>query len=99
MNSNIALKSALLTLLASTAMGLGASAHAGSMASDKPMAMAADNATEKCYGVNAAHKNDCKAGSHSCAGQSAHARDPKSFVEVPSGLCSKIDGGSAQPKG
>ena len=98
MNSNIALKSALLTMLASTAMGIGASASAGSMAGDKP-AMASDNATEKCYGVNAAHKNDCKAGSHSCAGQSARARDPKSFVEVPSGLCSKIDGGSSQPKG
>ncbi len=93
MNSNIALKSALLTLLASTALGGAASAVAG----DKPMAMAAD-ASEKCYGINAAHKNDCKAGTHSCAGQSAKARDPMSFVEVPAGLCQKLDGGSMAPK-
>jgi uncharacterized membrane protein len=48
---------------------------------------------EKCYGVNAAAKNDCAEGVHSCAGQSTQARDPKSFVLLPAGDCTKIQGG------
>jgi uncharacterized membrane protein len=50
---------------------------------------------EKCYGINAAGKNDCAAGAHSCAGQSTMARDPKSFVLVPQGDCAKIAGGTS----
>jgi len=49
---------------------------------------------EKCYGINAVSKNDCAAGAHSCAGQSTTARDPKSFVLVPTGDCAKIAGGT-----
>jgi uncharacterized membrane protein len=49
---------------------------------------------EKCYGINAAGKNDCAAGAHSCAGQATAARDPKSFVLVPAGDCAKIAGGT-----
>ncbi len=48
---------------------------------------------EKCYGINAAAKNDCAEGAHSCAGQATQARDPKSFVLLPAGDCSKIQGG------
>ena len=48
---------------------------------------------EKCYGINAAAKNDCAEGAHSCAGQATVARDPKSFVLLPAGDCSKIAGG------
>lgn len=51
----------------------------------------------KCYGINAAHKNDCKSPGHSCAGQDDKSRDPAAFVAVPSGLCEKIDGGSTTP--
>ena len=57
----------------------------------------ADNANmgkmEKCFGVNAAHKNDCATPGHSCAGQDSKARDPNAFVLMPAGLCGKIDGG------
>jgi uncharacterized membrane protein len=49
---------------------------------------------EKCYGINAAAKNDCAEGAHSCAGQATQARDTKSFVLLPAGDCSKIQGGS-----
>ncbi len=49
---------------------------------------------EKCYGINRAAKNDCAEGAHSCAGQATRARDPKSFVLLPAGACSKIEGGS-----
>ena len=52
------------------------------------------NKLEKCYGVNVAGKNDCAEGAHSCAGQTTQARDPKSFVMLPAGDCSKIQGGS-----
>jgi uncharacterized membrane protein len=54
---------------------------------------------EKCYGVNAAAKNDCAAtGSHSCAGEAKMANDPKSWIYLPVGTCAKIQGGSTSPK-
>lgn len=52
---------------------------------------------QKCFGVNAAHKNDCATPGHSCAGQDSKARDPNAFVLMPAGLCSKIDGGKTSP--
>ena len=57
------------------------------------MARMAKEKLEKCYGINAAGKNDCAEGAHSCAGQSTQARDPKSFVLLPAGDCTKIQGG------
>jgi len=53
-------------------------------------------AVEKCYGINAVAKNDCKAGAHDCAGHATKERDPASFVVVPAGACSKIAGGKTQ---
>ena len=58
------------------------------------MMRAEKNKLEKCYGINAAAKNDCAEGAHSCAGQATQARDPKSFVLLPAGDCGKIQGGS-----
>jgi|SRR5580693_423246 uncharacterized membrane protein len=52
---------------------------------------------EKCYGVNAASKNDCANGAHSCAGETTAARDPKSFILLPAGDCAKIAGGQKTP--
>lgn len=52
---------------------------------------------EMCYGINAAGKNDCGTAAHSCHGQATEARDPKSFVLVPTGLCTKISGGKLNP--
>jgi len=48
---------------------------------------------EKCYGINAAARNDCAEGAHSCAGQATQARDVKSFILLPAGDCGKIAGG------
>ena len=59
---------------------------------DNMMRMQA-NKLEKCYGINAIAKNDCAEGVHSCAGQATAPRDPKSFVLLPAGDCSKIQGG------
>lgn len=57
------------------------------------MGRMAKNKLETCYGINAVAKNDCAEGAHSCAGQATQARDPKSFVLLPAGDCSKIQGG------
>lgn len=57
------------------------------------MARMASQRLQKCYGINAAAKNDCAEGAHSCAGQATQARDPKSFVLLPAGDCDKIAGG------
>ena len=37
------------------------------------MARMAKDKLEKCYGINAAAKNDCAEGAHSCAGQATHS--------------------------
>lgn len=87
----------------SAALGLALALQAApTRAADMPqivkdnMAKAQANHLEKCYGINAASKNDCAEGAHSCAGQATMARDTKSFVLLPAGDCSKIAGGSAK---
>lgn len=92
MNSLNLLKSALAGALV---LGVAATASASPAGGDdhdggKP-------AMVKCYGVNAAHKNDCQSPGHSCAGQDSKARDPNGFVAMPAGLCEKLDGGSTHP--
>jgi uncharacterized membrane protein len=50
---------------------------------------------EKCYGIAASGKNDCaSSGSNSCAGTATKASDPKAWIYVPAGTCSKIQGAS-----
>lgn len=66
------------------------------MQKEKTMTMMKENKFVPCYGINAAHKNDCQSPGHSCAGQDSKARDPSAFVAMPAGLCTKIDGGSLQ---
>ncbi|MDE2090182.1 MAG: DUF2282 domain-containing protein [Gammaproteobacteria bacterium] len=60
-------------------------------------ATAAPAMGQKCYGINAVHQNGCKTVGHACKGQDAKARDPNAFVELPKGVCAKIDGGSLTP--
>jgi uncharacterized membrane protein len=60
-------------------------------AADAPAAAAA--ATEKCYGVAKAGKNDCASAGHACAGQSK-AASGKEWVKVPVGTCERLVGGS-----
>jgi uncharacterized membrane protein len=91
---------ALAASTLSTAVGLALAIQAvPAQAADMPQAVkdnmmrAEKNHLEKCYGINAAAKNDCAEGAHSCAGQATQARDSKSFVLLPAGDCSKIQGG------
>jgi uncharacterized membrane protein len=50
--------------------------------------------SEKCYGIAAVSQNDCQTVTHSCAGEAKQARDPSSWIYVPTGTCTKIEGGS-----
>ena len=79
----------------STAVGLALAVQAADMpqAVKDNMMRAEKNHLEKCYGINVVAKNDCAEGAHSCAGQATQARDSKSFVLLPAGDCSKIQGG------
>jgi uncharacterized membrane protein len=49
---------------------------------------------EKCFGIAAAGKNDCKSadGAHSCAGQSTRANDVNEWKFVNKGECAKLGG-------
>lgn len=69
---------ALLTLV---------SAHAASAVSHEIQA------TEKCYGVAKAGKNDCNTSKTSCAGSSTKDNQPDAYLLVPKGLCEKLVGG------
>jgi uncharacterized membrane protein len=51
-------------------------------------------ATEKCYGIAQAGKNDCAGPAHGCAGQSHVSRSPADFINVPAGTCDKLVGGT-----
>jgi uncharacterized membrane protein len=84
----------------SAALGVALALSSPLRAADTPqpvkdnMARAQKMHLQKCYGINAAAKNDCAEGAHSCAGQADRARDPKSFVLLPQGDCEKIAGGT-----
>jgi uncharacterized membrane protein len=83
------------TTLISTALAsmiaFGALTSSSQAADDKA-------ATEKCYGIAKAGKNDCASSSHSCAGQSKKDADGKEWVKLPMGTCDRIVGGSTSPK-
>lgn len=49
-------------------------------------------ATEKCFGIAKAGKNDCSTAKHACNGQSTVDNDPTDFKLVPKGDCEKIGG-------
>jgi uncharacterized membrane protein len=67
---------------------LGVASQAG--AADAP-------ATEKCYGVVKAGKNDCQAGAHACAGQAKADGQGKEWIALPPGVCERIVNGSLTP--
>ena len=62
-------------------------------------AVAADEAaTEKCYGVAKAGKNDCAGKGHSCAGQSRTDGQGDEWIKLPKGTCEKLVNGSLTAK-
>jgi len=98
------LAAAALSTAIGLALGMQASPRVAAQGMANPpqvvkdnMARVAQQHLEKCYGINAAAKNDCAEGAHSCAGQATLARDTKSFVLLPAGDCGKIAGGTLKP--
>lgn len=69
-----------------------------SAASAADMAAGAAPATEKCFGVAKAGKNDCAANGHSCAGQSKTEAGGKEWIKLPKGTCERIAGASLTAK-
>lgn len=55
-------------------------------------------ATEKCYGVTKAGKNDCAGPAHSCQGQGKKDGDGREWVKLPKGTCERLVGGSLTAK-
>ncbi len=51
-------------------------------------------ATEKCFGIAKAGKNDCQTATSSCAGTSKKDAERDAWLSVPKGTCEKIAGGS-----
>lgn len=78
-----------LTLAAFT---LAAVTSGGALAQDKKMDKMLDaQATEKCYGVSMAGKNDCAAGpGTTCAGTSKVDYQGNAWKSVPKGTCTTI---------
>lgn len=52
---------------------------------------------EKCYGVARAGRNDCGAGSYKCAGESKVDGDREAWINMPTGLCNRLVGGTTRP--
>ena len=55
-------------------------------------------ATEKCFGIAKAGKNDCQTATSSCAGTSKKDHEASAWLSVPKGTCEKIVGGSLSTK-
>lgn len=74
----------------------------GSLVAFAGPAFSADDAkkpaTEKCYGVAKAAKNDCAGAAHSCQGQSKKDGDAKEWINVPKGTCERLVNGSLAAK-
>ena len=75
-----------------------AGAVAAALAAPFAAGPAAATENEKCYGVAAAGQNDCQSAGNSCAGQVNEAARADVWIYVPAGTCTKIDGGSLEPK-
>jgi len=56
-------------------------------------ANAQGGATEKCYGIAKAGKNDCQTKHSSCAATSKKDGQADAWLTVPAGTCAKIVGG------
>ncbi|MCS6948528.1 MAG: DUF2282 domain-containing protein [Steroidobacteraceae bacterium] len=89
-------RQALLSAAVGSLVTIGIAAASGEMSGDKATKDGA--ATEKCYGIAKAGKNDCAANKHACAGLSKVDGDGKEWIKVPKGTCEKIVGGSLTPK-
>ncbi|NJD89055.1 MAG: DUF2282 domain-containing protein [Betaproteobacteria bacterium] len=77
--------------LAIAAIALATLASGAALAADMDKKDMKKDATEKCYGVSLAGKNDCAAGpGTSCAGTSRKDYQGNAWKHVPKGTCTSI---------
>ena len=76
--------------------GLSLTGCAAQVARAKKESAARRGATEQCFGIARAGKNDCQTRAHVCAGWAGQARDPGAYLYVPAGTCDKIVGGKLE---
>lgn len=84
------MKTVVLTTAIGSILALGVIAGNAQAADEK--------ATEKCYGVAKAGKNDCAGANHACAGQAKSDSASTEFILLPKGTCERLVGGSSSPK-
>lgn len=65
-------------------------------AADAPADMGKIKGMDKCYGIAKAGMNDCATSKHGCASESKTDGAKDEYLLTPTGLCSKIVGGSTQ---
>ena len=80
-----------LAILLAAAVGSAVAASQAQAADDK-------TASEKCYGVATAGKNDCQTPVSSCAGTNKVDGNGQAFILLPKGTCEKLAAGSLTPK-
>jgi uncharacterized membrane protein len=83
-------------ILAAAIGGLVAFAGTAFEADDAQKAEA--GATEKCFGVAKAGKNECAGNGHSCMAMAKKDGDGKEWIKLPKGTCERIVGGSLTAK-
>ncbi len=77
--------------LAIAAIALATLASGAALAADMDKKDMKKEATEKCYGVSMAGKNDCAAGpGTTCAGTSKKDYQGNAWKHVPKGTCTSI---------
>ncbi len=78
----------ITTAVAGLIAALAFTTTAAQAANEAPAA-----ATEKCYGVSKAGKNDCQTSMSACAGTSKKDGNKDAWLAVPKGTCEKLVGG------
>jgi len=76
-----------------TAFAVAAVLNAAALFAAAIPAHAQGGATEKCYGIAKAGKNDCQTKHSSCAATSKKDGQADAWLSVPAGACEKIVGG------
>jgi uncharacterized membrane protein len=77
--------------IALTAIALATLASGATLAAEMDKKDMKKDATEKCYGVSMAGKNDCAAGpGTSCAGTSKKDYQGNAWKHVPKGTCTSM---------
>ena len=84
-------------ILIATAVAAALSMPLTAIAQDGP-APKPQFTAEKCYGVAKAGRNDCTTSNSSCAGTSKRDGQGDAWIYMPAGTCSKLVGGSTEPK-